>query len=165
MFFKSVLIFLVTSFFDIHAMKRSDIYRISTVEQNSILHQAVRNHDFPKVKALIKGGGDVNVVDLLGVSALHIAAFFGYLDMIKYLLKNQLSPTNINAVCSVGMTPLMEAVFSGHLSVVKYLVVSGADLLLKDVCDFTALKIASKEGHTEVFDYLNVELKKRVKIT
>jgi ankyrin repeat protein len=51
---------------------------------------------------------------------LHIAAGFGKLDVVKYLIEAQ--GADVKATDKYGKTPLRQAAKNGHWDVVKYLV-------------------------------------------
>lgn len=47
---------------------------------------AVKDDDLDKVKSFIEAGMDVNTIWTYGYSALILAASYGHLDMVKYLV-------------------------------------------------------------------------------
>jgi len=55
---------------------------------------------------------------------------------------------------SMEQTALMEASDQGHLESVKFLLQKGASVHFKNKNGWTALKLAGKEGHTEIVELL-----------
>ena len=67
------------------------------------LHQAVRDHDVQKMRALFPQGTDINEKDWLGYAPLHWACYFGYSDVAELLLYSGANP---NLISDTGRTPL-----------------------------------------------------------
>ena len=87
----------------------------------------------------------------LGLTALHVAAQYGRLDMVRYLVKKGAS---FSARDNHGGTALHYAA-EGHLDVVRYLVENGADVHARDtIFGSTALHVAAFYGHLAVVKYL-----------
>src|SRR5688500_17298253 len=62
----------------------------------------------------------INYVNHQGVNALHMAVYWGHLEIVKYLVEKG---ANINYVIPKnGNTALLTAASCGHLEVVKYLI-------------------------------------------
>ncbi|MDR1045260.1 MAG: ankyrin repeat domain-containing protein [Candidatus Adiutrix sp.] len=85
-----------------------------------------------KAEILLKAGADVNAKDSLGETALHRAAEFGSLDLVKTLLA---AGADVNAVDNLGHTPLARASriapplpAEEHVALLKLLLDSGADV-------------------------------------
>lgn len=104
--------------------------------KQSTLHQAVVSQKIDEVKALLQGSVKIDLVDKLGRTPLHYAAFGGNTEIIGLLLKKG---ANINAVDrSKQWTPLFFAVFMNHRDAVKLLIDNGADEMMKDKLNKTA---------------------------
>ena len=81
------------------------------------LFSAVSSNKIKAVHHIVKRGVSVNISSIQsGNSPLHLAAKYGYTDMIRFLLDNGANP---NAANYMKETPLYLAVQSGHLSAVK----------------------------------------------
>jgi cytohesin len=78
---------------------------------------------------LIEEGGDVNEEQPSGDTALHMASFKGYADVVRKLLEKS---ANINARMAgggdPGATPLHLAAMKGHVDAIILLIENGADL-------------------------------------
>ena len=88
-----------------------------------------------------------------GKSMLDIAAKHGHLEIVKYLLKQDLHM----AYHDDKQTPLHYAIRNHHYDVVKLLVNSGKiDINLKDDCGYTVLHYVGpgKNGNVDMFEYL-----------
>jgi Ankyrin repeats (3 copies)/Ankyrin repeat len=85
------------------------------------------------------------------MTEMHLAAYFGLVELITALLKRQhdLTPKDEN-----GQTPLHWAARNGHEAVVKLLLEKGAELGPKDESDQTPLHWAAKNGHEAVVKLL-----------
>jgi ankyrin repeat protein len=85
------------------------------------------------IKALLKGGADINQREGYGYSALFLAALNGNNDIVKLLLQHG---ATVNNYAKNGTTPLYAAVSGGHLAIIKMLLAHGAFMqhdILKDV--------------------------------
>ncbi|VVC30942.1 Ankyrin repeat-containing domain,Ankyrin repeat [Cinara cedri] len=88
-----------------------------------------------------------------GWTPLHSAAYFGQLDIVKFLINTR--GADFNAKTDQGWTPLLLAVQKGNLDVVKYLVdEKGADFTLKNSYGNTPLHFAASSGKLDVAKYL-----------
>ncbi|MEP6970560.1 MAG: ankyrin repeat domain-containing protein, partial [Betaproteobacteria bacterium] len=94
-------------------------------------------------KRLIDLGADVNKP---GWTPLHYAATRGHLDLMRLLLDKN---AYIDAASPNGTTPLMMAAFYGTPSAVKLLLEAGADPLLRNQQDLTAIDFAQKANRAD----------------
>ncbi|MEO7938043.1 MAG: ankyrin repeat domain-containing protein [Burkholderiaceae bacterium] len=95
------------------------------------------------VKLLIDRGADVNKT---GWAPLHYAATRGHLDVMRLLLDRN---AYIDAASPNGTTPLMMAAHYGTPTAVKLLLEAGADPLLKNEQNLTAIDFAQRANRTE----------------
>lgn len=95
------------------------------------------------VKRLIDRGADVNKP---GWAPLHYAATRGHLDVMRLLLDRN---AYIDAASPNGTTPLMMAAHYGTPSAVKLLLEAGADPLLKNQQNLTAIDFAQRANRGE----------------
>lgn len=90
-----------------------------------------------------------NMPDEAGCTPLHYAAYFGHVEVARYLI-------GIGAdVASVSMDPLRNqplhaAATSGHAEIVRLLLESGADPRAEQSGQWTALHGATEKGHSPV---------------
>ncbi len=138
------------------------------------------------VKLFVQAGMDVNnsrQADT-GFAALHYAALYGHLEVVKYLVGRGASLTlNSNSgdtplhyaatghlavvkylvekgarasgpTNNRGETPLYNAVRNGHLAVVKYLVEKGTNVTTANIYDNSPLHYAAQNGYLAVVKYL-----------
>ncbi|XP_077225674.1 integrin-linked protein kinase 1-like isoform X2 [Tasmannia lanceolata] len=107
--------------------RRSPIKEELTVPGNldstmQLLFMASRG-DVKGVEDLLKGGIDVNSIDLDGRTALHIAGCEGHVDVVKLLLSRK---ANIDARDRWGSTAAADAKYYGNVEVYNILKARGA---------------------------------------
>ena len=91
-----------------------------TVESQADLHDIIRYDDIHQLRAALKQKYNPLDKDIDGYTALHIAALYGKLELMKCLIEEeQLYPT---VPGPKKATPLIVAAGSGNLSIVQYLV-------------------------------------------
>lgn len=86
-----------------------------------------------------------------GAQALHLAAFFGLVQLVSRLIKGQHSVDHRD---SYGTTPLMYAAATGHAKVVQLLLREGADPSLACQRGTTALHRGIEGNYVDVVRYL-----------
>eukprot|EP00752_Nemacystus_decipiens_P002658 g2486.t1 len=96
--------------------------------------------------------------DTKGMTALHVAAYYGQVDALRALPQVGADP---NALDSGGRTALLVAgdcrllpTPSGHVVMAHELLEAGADPLMAAVDDTTPLDLAAKKGDTGLIDLL-----------
>ena len=82
-----------------------------------------------------------------GVTALHLAARYGHLDLCRFLIQNlpKKTPKSIT-----GWTPFHEAANFGHLKVCKFLMEYISDINGSNDWGVSAIHLAAKDDHLEV---------------
>jgi len=100
----------------------------------SALQHAAAKGDKDVVKAFCvqvdNGVVDVNATDRRGSSALQLAARFGHLSCVKYLVKSR---ANLRAADAAGSTALMDCLVNGHAAIAAFLLEKGAPVTQKDL--------------------------------
>jgi ankyrin repeat protein len=120
----------------------------------NILFKAIKRGDTPLVTELLKNGVSANTKNRYGSSALHIAAYFGYVEVAKVLLK---FGARINAKNNFNNTPLHEACESGEFDMVKLLVHRGASIHIRDSEGYKPRDEALRNGFTDIAKYLRLK--------
>lgn len=91
--------------------------------------EAIKYYQFDVAKDMIKSGVDVNIKSDMDFTALHLACYFGYVELVTLLID---SGADINAIDSTGSTPILRAVYNNHVSnrfeVIKILIDARANL-------------------------------------
>jgi len=128
-------------------------------------------------------GIDIDATNRKGESALMMAAIFGLLPEVKYLIENKAAIFNqpgwtplhyaatsgqteivaylieqgakVNALSESNTTPLMMAVRSGNIETVSVLLKNGADLQIVNNQGFTAIDVADLFGRGEISEGLS----------
>jgi len=101
---------------------------------------------------LLEGGANVESANAYRSTAMHQAAWNGYLDVCRLLLD---WGAKVDPLDEWKETPLHLAAWAGHLSVVKLLVERGADFRLKNYLRQTASDVARSEGKEDVAEWLD----------
>jgi len=123
------------------------------------------------VELLLSKGADVNAKNDFGVTPLMGASESGQLEIVKLLLDKG---ADVNAKNDFGITPLMvplkinfrkikdilsDQVFlklhNLYVGIFKLILDKGADVNVKDAEGYSILKIAKKNGQTEIMEILN----------
>jgi ankyrin repeat protein len=96
----------------------------------TLLHQVVREGDLLTIETLHAAGENMDQADELGKRPLHEAAFFGYEDIVKFLLSEKavLDPP----LPILGHTPLFISVQNRHLQIARLLIARGANIFVED---------------------------------
>ena len=106
------------------------------------------------VDELIQAGGDVNLVDTEGNTALCYASMYGQIRSMEMLLE---AGADVNLSGKYTDTPLMKASFYGHEKCVELLINAGADVniqIAQGLCDLmsdTEFGNASRGGHIQAY--------------
>ena len=93
------------------------------------------------VQNLLDKGSDVGARDGAGSTALHLAAIYNRLQLVRKLLENP--SVDVNATDNLGRTPLHCASSRHHFDICKALVTRGADFRISDQFGQTAADYAA----------------------
>ncbi len=116
------------------------------------LIEAARKGNLKVVKILIEAGIPADSKsEWSGETALMKAAYYGKLDVVKYLFKQGAS---IKVRDYAGNSPLLHAAWSGHKNLVAFLLKNGADINVKNKLNWNALMQACIEGHYTTAKFL-----------
>lgn len=88
---------------------------------------AIQNGDLNEVENHLKQpGSEVNLkIGTAGRTAVHIAADYGHLPILRSLVK---MGANIFATDDADISPLLYAIYGGHTKCAQFLVEEGADV-------------------------------------
>lgn len=89
---------------------------------------------FEIAKRLVAMGSNLNAVENLGQTALHLSVMTGHTDVSKFLLDNE---ADINAKSYDKWTPLIWAAARGHTDTVRMLLERNSDARAKDGKGYT----------------------------
>ncbi|MDR3179342.1 MAG: ankyrin repeat domain-containing protein [Holosporaceae bacterium] len=150
----AVIAFAIISPFEISCMERGPVTTIESLGntgENSNFLVAVMKEDNLRVRDLLKGGTCVDVLYLEGETALHHAAYHGFIQTTSLLLEFK---ANVNKATENGVTPLHYAVQGGHPDVVRMLLNAGAGVSIcaKDIVGLTPLDYALNQWDSKVVE-------------
>jgi hypothetical protein len=119
------------------------------------LMQAVRFARVQDVSSLLGSGSyDVDAQQSEGITALMIAAQYGYVEILEQLIR---SGADVRLTDDRGWNALFFAASNGHFEVCKILLDCGCDKWVVDGAGHHAAAVASMNGHTVVTQLLTVE--------
>ncbi|KAJ7742475.1 ankyrin repeat-containing domain protein, partial [Mycena maculata] len=125
------------------------------------LYAAASSGDLPLLKRLFRNALEGNVEPFslsndsssrTGLTALHIAASRGYLDIVIWCIEEGGAIPNWED--KEGETVLHKAALNGHLPIIKYLLPDKADVNAKDADGWTALHNACSKGYLDIVRWL-----------
>lgn len=90
---------------------------------------------------------------LSGANALHLAAYYGFCDILRFYLDEDLLP-DVNAVSIEFWTPIHVAAFNGQLHAIEFLHSRGGSIGPKSADGSLPLHLAVRNGHTSVVKFL-----------
>lgn len=101
----------------------------------TLTNMAVTSHNTALLRVLVEKGADVNTVDYLENTPLHLAAERGMTEAVDILLAKG---AYVDAINIMGTTPIMAAAQGGHDSLAAQLAEAGADPELRDYSGIAA---------------------------
>jgi ankyrin repeat protein len=120
------------------------------VQASTELFNAAFGNDLAGVKKGVDDGGDVNTVDLKGVSPLLLAVHNSNVEMVKFLLSKK---ANVNA-SSTNSSPVHEAVRQHSQQLLDIILSAGGNINLTTDFGKTPLHMAIQEEQEGLIDYL-----------
>jgi ankyrin repeat protein len=116
------------------------------------LHDAARDGDLEKARALIDEGAGIDAQSDRGETPLILAILEGHADVAELLIANG---ADVMARNERGLTPLHAAAYSGGAEVARLLLEHGAELEDRaNVSGATPLIVAAEENHVGVAELL-----------
>ncbi|KAI1302722.1 ankyrin repeat-containing domain protein [Xylaria venustula] len=116
------------------------------------LFELAYDGDIEGVKRCIESGISSKAKNVIGRTALHLAAYRGHVEVIEALMR---AKSDVNALDSLGQTPLILAARYGQSGSIRMLLQFRADLDIKDI-EFgqSAVSYAAERVHIEVVKLL-----------
>lgn len=96
----------------------------------SFMHELAREGDVLSAEVVMEKGGEIDAADDEGRRPLHEAAFFGCLEMVKFLIA--MGAVKDAPVAPFGYTALWFAVTQSHHDTARYLLDKGANVNVAD---------------------------------
>ena len=118
----------------------------------TILSLAAQNGRSRITELLIEHGADVNLAKDDGSTPLTFSANYGYVDVVRTLLR--VPGVEVNSRTNNGVTPLLFAVKLGYKDIVNLLLDNGAEPNIKNNAGINALLLACFHGRAEIVHML-----------
>ena len=115
------------------------------------IFSAIRTNDLDRIRSLIKGGVNLDIVDTNDRSAFIVALQAGHRDMSELLLFNS---SRLDAPDSNNERPIHIAARNGYLSIVSDLIRINVDINAPDHLGNTALIIATRHEDKNMMNLL-----------
>jgi ankyrin repeat protein len=116
-----------------------------------LFEYALNKRLFKLYEAFLAGGGDSEMLNKKGTTALHIGAKGGSKLIVEDLLKRKF---NVNGADVYGFTPLHYAAKNGRSEVITLLIENGANINAKSKVEETPYNLAVKAGKNEIANQL-----------
>ena len=123
-------------------------FNLHAINLHSTLIKSLRSANPGVAKLLIEGGAELNEIDIIGQTALIIAAGAGYFDVVKLLVANG---ADLEKTDSEHHSALFNSILKAQTHVSKHLIQAGANInCLRKYRNMNALIYAAMAGQTEV---------------
>jgi uncharacterized protein len=127
--------------------------RVSKLPAGLTVYEAAAAGNAVAVKRLVEGGASVDEAAADGFTPLHLAAFFGRLEVGRLLLELG-ADRNPVAANEMKVTPLHSAVAGRHRDMTGLLLAHGASPNAVQAGGFTPLHAAAQQGDESIVDML-----------
>jgi ankyrin repeat protein len=118
------------------------------------LSDAAQSGDLLRLQALLDRNRDfASMPDLEGYTPLHYAAYFGHLELARYLLSIGADHHAVS-LDPLHNQPLHAAASSGYAEIVTLLLDAGADPNAEQTGQWTPLHAAAAQGHAAIVGLL-----------
>jgi len=121
-------------------------------DSSTALTLALISENTAVASSLILHGADTDIKDSSGFNALHMAAYFGYFDIVQLLIDKG---ANLNAQTKQGITPLIYATLGGDFFICYILWQKGANINIRDNLNRTALDWAILDNKEPIVAFLS----------
>ncbi len=130
------------------AIKGNPYLSLSQTQKNHQLLIHSNKGNASEVNLLLQAGANPNTANLRGETPLIEAAYLGYTEIAKILLKSK--KVDLEEIDLVQYTALHCAVTANHLDIVALLIQAGANFETKTILGITPLGSASIQNYTAV---------------
>lgn len=152
-------------------MNPSLISQLSNKDKSDLLFGTIETGNFKLFEHIVKLNADVSLKNACEMTLLHSAAFFGHIQIARYIVHNLLKEIDIHAVTDVsGRNALHMTASSNYFKIAKLLLDYKIDVDSKlkntapKLAGYTSLAIAAHYGHLETATIL-IEHKANLELT
>ncbi|MCK5726343.1 MAG: ankyrin repeat domain-containing protein [Thiotrichaceae bacterium] len=117
------------------------------------LLRSAHTDDYEGIKKYILAGADPNYSKKDGITALHIAAAHGNLNIVKVLATHK---GDVDSKSIKNWTPLHHAARFGHLEIVRYLVGQGSSIYTVNSDGKNPYILARQIKHDHIIKYMDL---------
>lgn len=127
------------------------------------IYAAIMDHKLERVKELLFYKFDVayKMPSFMGRTVLHVAAEYGEIEIIEYLLENK---AKVNCLDDSGVPPLFLAMQKGKLKAVELLLENGANMNYVTKHDLSLHHFISKSKYQESSRILSKYKYRKIKL-
>ncbi|CAN8311568.1 unnamed protein product [Cochlearia groenlandica] len=141
--------------------KKKMVKQLTGKREDTQLHAAVRQGNKEEVVKILATTREPELNEMLGKqnqsgeTALYVAAEYGYVEIVKEMIKNCYNLSLVEIKARNGFDAFHIAAKQGDLDVLKVLAEAHTELAMTvDLMNTTALHTAATQGHTEVVNFL-----------
>ena len=129
-------------------LENCDIFaKCERENDNTALHQAARFNNVELMKYLIKRGLNLKEVNKTGQTPLHVASFYGSMDVVEYLIEDE--KVDVNEINQMDKNlPIHYAVMEQKYRVIKYLIDKDAKMFKENKNGLNAVDLAEINGRS-----------------
>ncbi|XP_048250934.1 ankyrin-3-like [Haliotis rufescens] len=131
--------------------KHVDVNSRNVDDCTPILNAATKGHK-DVFDLLVNKGANMALLDVADRNVLHAACEGGNVEIVQYILRQNVTP--INAKATIGVTAVLVAAHNGHGEVFDLLVAKGADLLIQTEDGDNILHEACRGGSMKLVTYV-----------
>lgn len=122
------------------------------INENSPLHYIARIDDLNLIQKLIEKGATIDTVSSSGLTPLMVAAKFGQVQVVKYLIQQSAIVTFKNSRGESAL--LLNIVYSPQYDICQCLIAAGAESFDSDDSGYTTLMAAIEGGNREIAELI-----------
>lgn len=136
---------------------KRDVNDMNELQEKPLATFAADGCSTEDMKLLIMAGANVNSTDRNFQTPLYLAAQYGHVEIVRFLLEDSMpaaDPNTFTNIQSEIRSPLHIASFYGHSEIVKKLLEHSANVNARDARRASSLLLAAQQGHVDCVEAL-----------